>query len=150
MALVQLGVRDGSTIDHGLVVAKHKTLITDWDPKITKAVVKINYLVNAWTAGNEFRTVGSSLDGCLLFGVPVNESLVEEMKKSSDGATCKHVMIKVSIKIVSKSDVLAKQSRCVGRNEFGDVATDNFITLKKRWPNKYFKSKIPGRCGKND
>jgi hypothetical protein len=114
---LQLGVWDGSTINHGLIVAKHKTLIMDWDPKVTKTVAKIDYLVNACTAGNEFRTVGSCLNSCLLLGVPVNGSLVEEMKKAGDGATCKHVMIKVSIKIVSKSDVLAKQSRCVGRNE---------------------------------
>jgi hypothetical protein len=54
MALVQLGMRDGNTVNHGLIVAKDKTLITDWDPKVTKTVAKINCLVNACMAGNEF------------------------------------------------------------------------------------------------
>ena len=45
------------------------------------------------TGGNEFGSIGGGLNGGLLLGVPVEDSLVEQVKDACDGSTVDKVVV---------------------------------------------------------
>ena len=80
--LVHLGMWYCRAIKHGFIVSKNVANIVNRDSQVSKGIPMINNLLNASSSGNEFSTVCSGLRSRLLLTIPINRSLVVEMKDS--------------------------------------------------------------------
>lgn len=113
VALMQLGMRNGRTVNHRLIVTKDVTLVPNWYTKVAKSGAKIDDLINTNVCSNELLTIGSSLDSGLLLIVPVNWSLIKEMQNSHNQMSHNHIMIQVSIIIMCECNWLTKWDGCI-------------------------------------
>jgi len=82
--LGKLGMWDGRTVNYGLVVTKHVSLLADRNSQIADGVLEIDGLINADSCNNELRSIGSSLHSCLFLGVPIDGSLVGQVQDTSN------------------------------------------------------------------
>ena len=74
MTLVQLAVRHGSS-----VVAKHDQGTMHRYSEVTEGSAQIDQLLHTGSGRDVFTSKGSSLDGRLELGEPIDQSLVEEV-----------------------------------------------------------------------
>jgi hypothetical protein len=81
---MQLGMGQSNTIHNGLVVSKHVTCLADWYTQVAKGIAKINHLIYTSMSSNEFGPICSCLNSSLLLGIPINQSLIEQVQNASD------------------------------------------------------------------
>ena len=99
-------MRLGGAVNNGLVVTEHVALLSSGYTKIMEGQLQI-HLINTSVSCHELTSIGCSLNGGLLLGIPVGGHLVEEVKNASDGMACKHIMIQVGIDIVGEDHIVA-------------------------------------------
>lgn len=95
MALVELGVRLGGTLNNGLVASKHIALVADTDAKVSECKAEIDYLLHTCTGGDKFRAIRGSFDSDLFLREPIDRCLVHEVEDSCDKTTGEHIMVEV-------------------------------------------------------
>jgi len=76
MAVVELGMWNCRAIHNRRVVSKHVHFRANRDTQISQGVPEINLLIHTNTSSDKLRSIGGSLDCCLLLGVPVNGVLL--------------------------------------------------------------------------
>ena len=84
MAFVWSGKGAGGTIDHGFVISKHMTLVSDWHAKASKVVPEVNHLLDAGSCRCKLGSAGCSFTRGLLLGIGFNHRLIEEVHCASD------------------------------------------------------------------
>ena len=82
VSLVQLDMWHSGAINHGFAVSKNEANIIDRNAQILEGITMINNLLNASSARNKFSAICSGLRNRLLLTMPINRSIVVEMKYS--------------------------------------------------------------------
>ena len=95
--LTQHHVRNCTTCDDRLVVAKHPQWTIEGNTKRLECVSQINHALSGFSSHHKLGTVGCSFNLTLLLTEPINGHLLNEFQNTTGGSPCNHVMHSVGI-----------------------------------------------------
>ena len=91
--------------------------------------MQVNDLLHSSSCGIHFRPKCCCLNCTLFLAIPINGTLVDKVKNSSNRASRKHVMKQILVDVVQKCNMLSKQLWTVFRDDFLDIAIDKLLSI---------------------